>query len=98
MWLVFFGGNFAPRCGIFVGDPAGGNFPSGMAGAERSVVVCVRMTTVLRWVKHVMSKMGDVSLSEFTSGGSIVFWHPRAWVMNVDIIRLGSGIVCQLQG
>lgn len=78
IWLVFYSGNLLFEWDVFVSNLADGSFLSGMVGVERSVVECVETREVLGWVRHIVSKIGDVAFSEFTFGGNIVCCRSRA--------------------
>ena len=84
MWPVFRERGFSLGRGISVGDVAGGS----AAGAKGFGVESARTRAVLGWVRHVVSRVGDVAFLGFTFGRSIGLHCPSVWFFNVDIIRL----------
>ena len=57
-------------------------------GAEKSEVNHAWATTVLEWVRHDVSRMGDVAFLEFAPRGSIVLFQcllleASSWILGV---------------
>ena len=92
MELMNRSGGFSLGKGVSASNLARSDFLSGAVGVERSELKCVRTRAVLGWVRHVMSRIGDVAFSEFGSGESTMLRRRSAWVFNVDIIRLEVGV------
>ena len=88
---MFRDGGFSPGRGISAGNLAGSDFLGNAARAKRLGARLARTRAVLGWVRHVVSRMGDVVFLGFASGGSIALWRLGARVFNVDVIRLNVG-------